>query len=169
MNEHMEEQVAKVLLVKMAELAVVENSRLLKTTLGSCVGVVLHDAKRSIGGLAHIILPERLKMDASVGKYADTAIPALLSRMLKRGSRKENIRAYLSGGANMFKLSDDRKIATVGEKNIEATKRILAELQIPVTFEDTGGEEGRTIIFDNHRGEIQIKTLSKVVWKGDKN
>lgn len=156
----------KVLLIKMAEMAVVENSQLLKTTLGSCVGVILHEETKNISGLSHIMLPERLKQDFATGKYADTAIPALLSRLLKRGGSRKHIRAYLTGGANMFKASSDKKIATVGEKNIEASKRILEGLQIPIVFEETGGEQGRTVLFDNQSGKIEVKTLSKMVWKG---
>jgi chemotaxis protein CheD len=69
----------------------------------------------------------------------------------------------------MFKFASDRKITTVGEKNIESTKRILQELGIPVVFEDTGGEHGKTVLFDNHSGEIAVKTLDNVAWKGEKN
>ena len=160
---------AKVLLIKMAEMAVEENSNLLKTTLGSCVGVILHEENRNISGMAHIMLPERFRRDLSVGKYADTAIPALLSRVLNRGGKKENLRAYLTGGANMFKASTDTKIATVGDKNIQAAKRILNDLGIPIVFEETGGDRGRTVVFDNHTGEIQVKTLGSAVWKGAGN
>jgi chemotaxis protein CheD len=156
----------KVVLIKMAEMAVVDNSKLLKTTLGSCVGVILHEEKRNISGMAHIMLPERLKKDFATGKYADTAIPALLSRLLKRGGIRNNIRAYITGGANMFKSSCDKKIATVGEKNAEASRRIIEELRIPIVFEETGGEQGRTVLFDNQSGKIEVKTLGKVVWKG---
>ena len=156
----------EVLLIKMAEMTVVENSKLLKTTLGSCVGIILHDGKNNIAGLAHILLPEPIRRDNSVGKYAETAIPALYERVLKRGGLKKNIRAYLAGGANMFKWSADKKIATVGEKNIAAVKRILDELQIPIVFEDTGGQCGRTVLFDNVSGEIQVKTLSQPLAAG---
>jgi chemotaxis protein CheD len=165
----MEEQVRTVQVVKMAELAVVENSTLLKTTLGSCVGVILHDARNSIAGLAHIMLPKPLDRDPAVGKYAETAIPALLSGVLKRGGSRKDVRAYLVGGANMFKFASDKKIATVGEKNIESTKRILQELGIPVVFEDIGGEHGKTLLFDNHSGEVTVKRLDNVSWKGETN
>ncbi len=153
--------------VKMAEIVVVENSKRLKTTLGSCVCLILHDGTKGIAGLAHIMLPERLKADEAVGKYAETAIPALLSRLLKRGGRRSGIRAYLAGGANMFRYSGDRKIATVGEKNVEACKRILEELSIPIAFEDTGGERGRTVLFENKTASIQVKTLARVGYKGE--
>ena len=135
--------------VKMAEMAVVENSDLLKTTLGSCIGLVLQDVGKNISGLAHIMLPEQLRSDDSAGKYADTAIPDLLSRLLKMGGRRQDIRAFVTGGADMFRFSGDKKIATIGERNTEATKRILGELQIPIAYEDTGGEQGRTVIFDS--------------------
>ncbi len=158
---------SNVVLVKMAEIIVVENSKLLKTTLGSCVGVILHDAKKNISGLAHILLPQKIRRDVVLGKYVDTAIPALCSRLVKRGSSKDNLKAYLTGGADMFRYSGDRKIATIGERNVEAAKRILGDLQIPISYDDTGGEQGRTILFHNHTGEIQVKTLNKIVWKGE--
>jgi chemotaxis protein CheD len=156
---------AEVLLVKMAEMGVACNSTLLKTTLGSCVAVVLHDPQKRIGGLAHIMLPERLGDDGSIGKYAETAIPGLLSRLLKGGCGRENIRAMLAGGANMFHLESGDKIATIGQKNVEAARQILEKLLIPITHEDTGGEQGRTVLFDSHSGEIHIRTLERIAWK----
>ncbi len=150
----------------MAGIAVVDNSELLKTTLGSCIGVVLQDTRKKISGLVHIMLPECLRQDDEVGKYADTAIPALLSWLLQMGGNRRDICAFVTGGANMFRYSDDSKIATIGEKNSEATKRILAELQIPITYEDTGGEQGRTMLFDNQTGEIHVRTLSRIGLKG---
>ncbi len=157
----------EVVTVKMAEIVVVENSMRLKTTLGSCIGLILHDRAKSIGGLAHIMLPARLKADEAVGKYAETAIPALLSRLLKRGSQRSSIRAYLAGGADMFRYSGDRKIATVGEKNVDACKRILEQLRIPIVFEDIGGEQGRTVLFENQTASIQVRTLARVGYKGE--
>jgi chemotaxis protein CheD len=149
------------LVIKMAEIAVVENSKLLKTTLGSCVGIVLHDDKKKISGLAHILLPEPMRRDRSVGKYAETAIPALYKRVVNRGGSKKNIRAYIAGGANMFKWSSDKGIASVGERNVAAVKRILGEMNITIVFDDTGGNRGRTMMFDNTSGEVQVKTLAQ--------
>ena len=82
--------VSETYVVKMAEISVIKNNggsvpSNLKTTLGSCVGVILTDRKSGVHGLAHIMLPEMLKRDPAVGKYADTAIPALLGEMKKKG------------------------------------------------------------------------------------
>ena len=70
-----------VVLVRMAEMQVVKVSRqrpvVLKTTLGSCVGIILADRQNEVFGLAHVMLPEKVPDDETPGKYADSAVPAL--------------------------------------------------------------------------------------------
>jgi len=152
-------------LVLMAQMAVAQRGQRLKTTLGSCVGVILHDGQRGLSGLAHVMLPERLRDDQSLGKYADTAIPELLSQLERRGGRRGSMQAYLAGGANMFQASEDSRIATVGEKNLQAVHRVLSELAIPVCQEDIGGAQGRTVSFDGETGNLEVKTLQRIAWK----
>lgn len=156
-------------LVKISGMDIVKKGMNLKTTLGSCVGVIFSDRKRSISGLAHIMLPEQRSDDSAVGKYADTAIPALVKEMALKGSSKSDMKAFLVGGANMFKYSSEKIITTIGKKNIEAAKNILGRLQIPVVFEDTGGNYGRTIIFNNITEELSIRTLNMAINKGENN
>jgi chemotaxis protein CheD len=148
--------------VKMAEIQVARAPALLKTTLGSCVGVVLHDVRKNTGGLAHVMLPRRSSRDESVGKYADTAIPALLDLLRAAGSRQQDLTALIAGGANMFRMAMDGAIATIGAKNVEAVKSILAELRIPITFEDTGGDQGRTVVFDTATVGMTVKKLERI-------
>ncbi len=153
------------LLVQMAQIAVAQSGQRLKTTLGSCVGVILHDEERKVSGLAHVMLPERMRGDQALGKYADTAIPELVSQLERRGGRRANLQAIVAGGANMFQASEDSRIATVGEKNLQAVHRVLAELAIPVRHEDTGGAQGRTVSFEPETGNLEVKTLQRIVWK----
>jgi chemotaxis protein CheD len=153
--------------VKMAEISVIKNNGGsqpldLKTTLGSCVGIILTDKKSSVHGLAHIMLPEMQKRDVSVGKYADTAIPALLEKMKEKGAIQSDIRAFLLGGACMFSFTGTTGMAVIGDKNVEAAQRILGELDIPVVFQETGGNCGRTVHFNSGTGKVSIKTLEKI-------
>ena len=153
--------------VKMAEISVIKNnggSPLLdlKTTLGSCVGVILTDKKSGVHGLAHIMLPEMQKRDMSVGKYADTAIPALLDKMKEKGAIKKEIRAFLLGGACMFSFACTGGMAVIGDRNVEAAQRMLGELEIPVVFQETGGNCGRTVLFNSSTGKVSIRTLEKI-------
>lgn len=156
--------------VKMAEISVVKHNgdgphMQLKTTLGSCVGIILSDQKMRVHGLAHIMLPEKLKKDMAIGKYADTAIPALLTEMKEKGAIKRNISAYLVGGACMFGFNDGKGITAIGDKNVNASREILGSLKIPVVFEETGGSSGRTITFNGEIGKVSVKTLQKIIMK----
>jgi chemotaxis protein CheD len=147
------------LLVKMAEIAVTTDSQCLKTTLGSCVGVVLHDPVRRVSGMAHIMLPNKLEGDTKIGKFADTAIPYMLTELLGKGCRRAGLEVYIAGGGNMFKSSGDTHLNLIGDKNVREVKRILEDLRIPLRFEDTGGTCGRTMMFDNRTGQVTIKKL----------
>jgi len=145
--------------VRMAEMRMVESSRSLKTILGSCVGVILHDPQRRISALAHVMLPRRTRGDSSVGKYADTAVPALLDMLAGKGSRPSSLRAYLIGGARMFPVESD-DIGSIGDQNVMAARTALQEMAVPVVFEDTGGSRGRTVVFDNQSGEVSVRMLN---------
>ena len=162
----MAEMTADTVTVKMAEMDVVTDSRRLKTILGSCVGIILRDPERCVSGLAHIMLPTRHRDDFTEGKYADTAIPALLARLLKNGGRQASLQALLIGGAQMFPMGN-ATLASIGDQNVEASRRILKESRIPIVFEDTGGQAGRAVTFDNATGEVSVKTLQAISRRGD--
>ena len=153
-------------IVNMAEMDVVSDARKLKTILGSCVGIILRDPERRVSGLAHIMLPAQRRDDATEGKYADTAIPALLARLEAIGGRQSSLQALLIGGAQMFPLGNV-KIASIGDQNVEASRRILREQRIPIVFEHTGGTAGRSVTFDTATGQVSVKTLQAVERKGD--
>ncbi len=148
------------ILVRMNDMVCTRNSARLKTTLGSCVGVILHDPVRKVAGLSHIMLPEALRDDLVPGKYADTAIPLLLDRVLQDGARRGNLRAFMLGGACMFQSAAGSNITLIGERNVEAVRRVLGELKIPIVYEDTGGFQGRTLVFDNQTGQVDVHTVS---------
>ena len=107
------------------------------------------------------MLPARLKRDQAIAKYADTAIPALLEGFEQRGSRREHLEAYLTGGAHMFGGSEDTVLSGVGQQNIKAVRIALAGLEIPIVFEETGGNAGRTVVFACDTAAIDVKTLKR--------
>jgi chemotaxis protein CheD len=148
----------------MAEMDVVADGRSLKTILGSCVGVIVRDPDRRVSGLAHIMLPVRRRDDEATGKYADSAIPALLARLATSGGRMGSLQALLIGGAQMFPMGNSA-IGSIGDLNVEAARKALQEKKIPIVFEDTGGKAGRTVTFDNVTGKVLVKTLQAIVAK----
>jgi chemotaxis protein CheD len=151
--------------VKMAEMEVVKDGGSLKTILGSCVGVILRDADRRVSGLAHIMLPLRQHDDAASGKYADSAIPALMARVLAGGGRNGSLQAFLIGGAQMFPMGNVA-LASIGDQNVNVARKILKDSNIPVVFEDVGGTAGRAVLFDNSTGQVSVRTLHAIQRKG---
>jgi chemotaxis protein CheD len=152
-------QVAEpVVTVRMAGMEVVADGVSLKTVLGSCVAVIVRDAERGISGLAHVMLPRKMRSDDSIGKYADSAIPALLERIASRGGRTGSMQALLIGGAHMFGSYGDAS-HSVGDQNVEAARRMLSQLGIRIVHEEIGGTHGRTVVFNNSTGKAHVKTL----------
>lgn len=154
--------------VGMADLKVVlGKDEILKTTgLGSCVGVVLFDQANWIAGLAHVMLPNSfIARDeiVNIAKYADTAIPHMLERMITLGANQSRIIAKLAGGAQMFAFSGTSDTMKVGPRNVETCKEILNKLQIPIRAEDTGANYGRTIEFHCSTGMLLIRSVQQGV------
>jgi chemotaxis protein CheD len=153
----------------------------LKTTLGSCVGIILYHEGKGVHGLAHIMLPEQIKKDPAVGKYADTAIPELVKQMELKGAARRQLKAFLVGGANMFEFAcktdnaGKKGMTLIGDKNVESVKKVLESLEIPVVFEETGGNSGRTVVFfgkPESNGQkagskpadlLEVRTLAQIV------
>ena len=145
--------------VAMGRWAVAAPPSRLRTLLGSCVGVALHDRAAKVGGLAHVVLPESRGALEQPGKYADTAIPALLADLERaaRGRPSGRLVARLAGGASMFQLGGDPPARNIGRLNQEAVEAVLAALRIPVLGRDLGGEGGRNMTFDPGSGRVWIR------------
>lgn len=131
--------------------------------LGSCVGVVLYDARRKFSGMVHVMLPDStaMKNNENVAKFADSGIAELLRLMEKDGSAKSSLTAKIAGGAQMFAFSSSNDMLRVGERNVEAVKGVLSKLGIRLVAQDTGLNYGRTIEFFPETGELYIKSVGK--------
>jgi len=130
--------------------------------LGSCVGICLYDKEAKIGGLSHIMLPDSTGVAAGVAtnrmKFANTAIPDMLSAMLKMGAVKARIKAKIAGGAQMFATSNEK--FNIGDRNVVAVKESLRTLSIPIIAQDTGLNFGRTVFFYTGSGKVEVKSTT---------
>jgi chemotaxis protein CheD len=91
-------------------------------------------------------------------------IPVLLNLSVKWkhfGANKRNLVAKIAGGATMFAVSSRATSMNVGERNVEAVKKKLKELGIPILAEDTGLNFGRTVVFYPETGDYIIKAVGK--------
>ncbi|PKM89943.1 MAG: chemotaxis protein CheD [Firmicutes bacterium HGW-Firmicutes-12] len=150
--------------VGMAEMQTALNpDRLITIGLGSCVGVCLWDPISKIGGMVHVMLPDSTqgRNVQNKAKYADSGIIQLIEYMTKLGSRKTRIIAKIAGGAQMFNFSQKNEILRIGERNVQAVKKVLNAEGIRITAEDTGGTYGRTIVFSTIDAQLLIRSVNK--------
>jgi chemotaxis protein CheD len=148
--------------VGMADLNITMAPGILTTLgLGSCVGIALYDKQNKIAGLAHIMLPssKEIKNNENKAKFADTGIDLLIEMMIKKGAKKENLTAKVTGGSQMFSFNNNSSVLKIGERNVIATKEKLNDLNIRIISEDTGGNYGRTIELDAEDGSLLVKTI----------
>ncbi len=156
----------QVVKVGMADLNVCKAPDSITTLgLGSCVGVCIYDAPLKIAGMVHVMLPDstQIKNNENIAKFADTGIQELLNRMLAMGCNKARLTAKIAGGAQMFAFGTNNDMLKVGERNVAASKAMLAKLNIPIIAEDTGNSYGRTIVFFPEDGKLKISAVGKDV------
>ena len=149
------------IVVNIADFAVTTGDAVLVTSgLGSCVAVALHDPSTRIAGLAHILLPSTGFGPPSVhpAKYADTGVALLAEEMGRRGAAQSRMVARLAGGARMFAALLSSGI-NMGQRNIDATRKALYKLGIPVVGEDVGGEYGRSVRVVASTGAMTVRSL----------
>lgn len=142
--------------VLMGRWAVASAPVLIRTLLGSCAGVVLYDRQLKLGGVAHIVLPNSRGSTDHAGKYADTAIPAMIDDMERVAGRKlrPRLSAKLFGGASMFQGGAS---IDIGRSNQVAVEQILAALGVAVVARDWGGETGRRLTFSTVTGIVAVR------------
>jgi len=147
--------------VKVADYAVSQGDVVLCSVgLGSCIAIALYDARTSIGGLAHILVPSpALARDTSnPAKFPSTAVPLLVAEMRRRGASAE-ITAKIAGGASMFASLIPAGGINMGERNAVATREALVDAGVPIIGEDTGGDYGRSVYFHLASGRLEIRSL----------
>lgn len=142
--------------VLMGRWAVASAPVSIRTLLGSCAGVVLYDRLARLGGVAHIVLPSSRGSTDHPGKYADTAIPALIDDMERAAGRRlrGRLTAKLFGGASMFQGGTS---IDIGRSNQVAVEEALAGLGVAVVARDMGGETGRRLTFSTVTGIVSVK------------
>ncbi|MDR1539935.1 MAG: chemotaxis protein CheD [Clostridiales bacterium] len=150
------------IIVGMADLNATKTPGALTTLgLGSCVGIALYDPFNRVAGLAHIMLPDstQIQNNSNAAKFADTAAIKLISDMQRLGAKKEHLKAKIAGGAQMFAFTSANESMRIGDRNVEATIRLLKILGIPILARDTGDNYGRTVELYADDGRFLIKTI----------
>jgi chemotaxis protein CheD len=139
---------------------------ILRTVLGSCVGVTFRIPRLGIAALCHPMLPAyptRAKAELSLAegrRYVDFAIRDLTRQFDSLGARRGEIEVKLFGGGDVLAVANPGARPTVGKLNCEAALRILEQEGLGVVASSLGGTCGLNIQFHSVTGEVLLKRLS---------
>ncbi len=137
--------------------------------IGSCVAIVAYDATKNVGALAHVMRPGRApaKKKVEKTKYTANAIDAIVNKMSKLGSKKDDIEVVLVGGGNILNREDD----TICKANIESILGLLGKKGLEVRAQAVGGTARRSVSLDVESGKIfytEGEGNEKVLWETGK-
>ncbi len=133
--------------------------------LGSCVAVMIYDPVAKVGGMAHVLLPSPAssRRFESPGRFAQTAVPALLEQLEPLGADLRRLTARLVGGASMFANLTPPGSIQMGERNVVAVREALHVHGIRVIGEQVGGDYGRSVEFNLQTGVVTVTSVSQGV------
>ncbi|HOJ65322.1 MAG TPA: chemotaxis protein CheD [Spirochaetota bacterium] len=133
---------------------------IVKTILGSCVAVCMHDNRLLYGGVCHYLLPVSPSDIHHSTKYGNVAIYTLIGKFIKNGSKKEDLIASIAGGA--FIVFDEKEIFFIGDRNVEIAVDILKKEKIKIKQMWTGGDHGKRVLFNTGTNKIIVEILEKI-------
>ncbi len=131
--------------------------------LGSCIGLVLTDPRRKVAGMAHVMLPDSTTARAAgpPGKFADTAVPALVAEVCRLGAERTSLVAAIAGGAQMFSSGSGGGVLRIGERNEEAVRAALRTAGLRLRAHDTGGSLGRSMRVQVATGAVSVRAVGR--------
>ena len=144
--------------VGLGELKLAQSPGVLRAaSLGSCVALILFDPLTRKGVMSHVVMPQSPtpeKGKATPGKFADTAVPALLHKI---GTPAQQLQAWMVGGANMFYASSS-PLLQVGQRNVDCSRAALAKHGLRSVVEEVGKNLGRTVELFTATGEVWVRS-----------
>ena len=114
---------------------------ILRAALGTCVGLAICDPENGIGGLSHLLLAEPRSQadDFQPEKYATTGLPIFLKALVAAGASKENLSAWIAGGALVGPVEDYDIELDIGGLTAERVLDFLSTQKIKIKKSETGG------------------------------
>ena len=150
----------KALVVGVADMVASNDpgAELVTYSLGSCLGVTIHDPVSKVGGLLHLMLPDSsidsAKAMAAPFMFVDTGVPRLFQAVYNLGGERRRLVVKVAGGSQFL---DREGIFNIGQRNITALGNLLARNGWSLQAEDTGGLCSRTLRIELSTGQVSIR------------
>jgi len=138
---------------------------IIRTILGSCVGVTFWSARLGVGALTHSQLPRCPANSAELSpaggrRYVDFAIRDIARQLDLLGARRTEVHVKVFGGADVLPVGNTASTkSTVGKLNCEVAIEVLRDEGFQVVASSLGGTAGLNIRLDTRTGEVQLRRL----------
>src|ERR1035441_9539924 len=152
--------------VQPGESYVAREPTIIKTVLGSCVGVTFWNARLGIGALLHAQLP-KCPMVASAGlspttgrRYVDYSIRHIVRQFDALGVARKDVEVKLFGGGDVLPIGSEALAKrSVGRLNCISAIEVLKAEGLEISTSSIRGELGVTLRFDSWSGRVLLRRL----------
>jgi chemotaxis protein CheD len=151
--------------VGISELAISADpaETLVTYSLGSCVGLVLHDPVAGVGGMLHSMMPASRANPEKAAEipamYTDTGAQLLIQSLFDLGATRTNLVAKVVGAASQV---DRENLFRIGERNHAVVRKVLWKNAILIAAEEVGGSASRTVYLEVGTGRTIVKSEGAV-------
>jgi chemotaxis protein CheD len=152
--------------VQPGESHLLQKPAILRTLLGSCVGITFWAPRLGLGALCHPMLPNYAANRAADSsreagrRFVDFAIRDLARQFDALGARRGEIEVKLFGGGDVLLMATDSRRPTVGKINCEVALNVLEEEGFQIVASSLGGNCGVNIQFNTRTGEVLLQRHS---------
>jgi chemotaxis protein CheD len=127
----------------------------LYTLLGSCVAVTLWHPRILVGGMCHIVLPDKPE-NVCDNRYAICAVEQFNKDVKHYGTRPNEYRVGIYGGGNMFPSVASTNKMQIGQRNIEKMHEMMEKYGFNLREFHVGGTDYRRVSLDLTSGEVVV-------------
>ena len=153
-------------LVGVGDLKISDNPDDILTTfaLATCVGLTAYSPETRVMGMTHIMLPHAPSYTVGMqnpGKYADTAVAALLSLMVRRFMcPASTLELRMFGGAESVLSTQGSGLFNIGPRNTDTVISELFRMKMlsSVKQKEVGGHHYRTLYAEASSGNVIVTT-----------
>jgi chemotaxis protein CheD len=152
--------------VQPGESHLVRETMILRTVLGSCVGITFWAPRKGLAALCHPMLPHcptrtavRIK-PASGRRYVDFAVCDLARQFDSLAVNRAEVVVKLFGGGDVLIIPSGSSRPTVGSLNCEAALNVLRDEGFNIAASSLGGTSGLHIKFHTGTGEVLLRRLN---------
>jgi chemotaxis protein CheD len=148
------------------ELHCVSRPTILRTLLGSCVGITFFAPRLNVGALCHPMLPKCPPHTSGAGnsaanyRYVDFAIREVARILDTLGAKRSEVQVKIFGGGDVLSVASDVSRPTVGNMNCDVALRVLEEEKFMVVASRLRGITGVQIKFETGSGDVWLRELN---------